>query len=358
MIKGDTGLVTDSYLKKMVKDLSMLFNHFMIFTEVFFLIFFSWFRIRQILPFVALNLVLSLSGYVFLHKDNYSKWLFVTYFICLEIMAVGTVLLGYGSGFSLYSFSMIVVAFYLHYIEVKTGSYGARTEFERKMILPVGFSILTVIVYFICYYYVKTSGSVTCLPEAGEFVMFVYNSVTVFSLLVLFMGVYMNAIIRGESELERLALYDKLTGLHNRHYFLNFSSGLSKERLRKYWIAIIDIDNFKKVNDVYGHNCGDYVLKSVAETISEVCSRCSVCRWGGEEFIILADSGEEENTVLETLRQKIASTELHFEDSTLNVTVTTGTEKYSEGLNIDNWISLADAKLYEGKKSGKNRVVY
>jgi diguanylate cyclase (GGDEF)-like protein len=157
--------------------------------------------------------------------------------------------------------------------------------------------------------------------------------------------------------LEKMALMDNLTGLYNRHYLLAVLDSMEIENPEDCWIAMLDIDNFKKVNDTYGHNCGDYILREVAGYAHQTCDKCTVCRWGGEEFIILSAKSGCSTDILETLRKKIEDEEFHFEDSTLKITVTIGASAYSGDISNDAWISNADEKLYYGKTNGKNQVV-
>lgn len=89
----------------------------------------------------------------------------------------------------------------------------------------------------------------------------------------------------------------------------------------------------------------------------ETCKDCIVCRWGGEEFIILSISKNCTTDLLETLRKKIADEKFRFEGNELRITVTIGVSDYDDSLTNDAWISKADEKLYFGKSNGKNQVV-
>ena len=152
----------------------------------------------------------------------------------------------------------------------------------------------------------------------------------------------------------------------NRHYLVDQLDAINAERkMANYWIAILDIDDFKKINDRYGHLCGDFVLRSLAEIIKKNCGDRTVCRWGGEEFVIVGDdSGKDErgrrleSVLLDNIRRDVAIKDfLYDESTTVNMTVTIGTARYREGQTVDEWINMADARLYRGKKSGKNKVV-
>lgn len=164
-----------------------------------------------------------------------------------------------------------------------------------------------------------------------------------------------------EVELAQQANYDKLTGLANRRHLLEY---LKKEHegklLLEQWVAIMDIDDFKKVNDVYGHNCGDYVLQTIAGIISRYSGSFRTCRWGGEEFLVegpCVPDGKPDYRLLENIRREVEQHQFLYEQQHLHLTITIGVAKYEDGMSLDEWIDTADKKLYIGKKSGKNRMI-
>lgn len=155
---------------------------------------------------------------------------------------------------------------------------------------------------------------------------------------------------------------DPLTGLYNRrHVFFAYSkiAKKSKETGLPFTVAFTDIDFFKKVNDTYGHNAGDEVLKAVAKQLKTTMQGNGVAaRWGGEEFIMLFDKTNLEDTVpiLEKFLDNIRAMTVHTEDVDINITMTIGvTEGFSE--DIDAVIEAADSKLYYGKQHGRNQIV-
>ena len=121
-----------------------------------------------------------------------------------------------------------------------------------------------------------------------------------------------------------------------------------------------DIDAFKQINDRYGHNAGDYVLREVARIMQEVCSGSTISRWGGEEFLILSSgkAGTDGVTLIEKLRSTIENADFVFEGEPLHVTITAGISGFSSDRIIDKWVSEADDNLYYGKNHGKNTVVF
>lgn len=163
--------------------------------------------------------------------------------------------------------------------------------------------------------------------------------------------------------MEELATTDELTGLENRRSFLQRfqdEETRAKRSGRRFCVAIIDIDFFKRVNDNYGHECGDYALKTACDGIrASIRGQDSIARWGGEEFTLLLPetplSGALE--VAERIRTRIADTPIIYGKDILNLTVTIGVTEYDEDEGIDGSIKKADDALYRGKRDGRNRVV-
>lgn len=165
---------------------------------------------------------------------------------------------------------------------------------------------------------------------------------------------------------EALARTDALTGLLNRRAFDERLAELHKVSLRyvrNYSVLLIDIDRFKLVNDTYGHDAGDLVLVAFARLIKiRVRSTDVLARYGGEEFAILIPetSVAEAYDYAEALRAAIASTPVTLEDGLqLQVTASIGVSGYDAermALSRGEIVRLADAKLYEAKQTGRNRV--
>ena len=164
--------------------------------------------------------------------------------------------------------------------------------------------------------------------------------------------------------LERIANLDPLTQLSNRHHMNEYLKNVIFEHNRSgktFTIAIGDIDFFKKVNDTYGHEAGDYVLKSVAaEFQNHMKGIGHVARWGGEEFLFAFEGMDAQTayTSLDALRQKLERKQLRFKEFDFNITMTYGLEEFNDRMGIEATINRADGKLYKGKQSGRNRVVF
>lgn len=159
-------------------------------------------------------------------------------------------------------------------------------------------------------------------------------------------------------ELDFLANYDKLTRLSNRHHIQEYFCQYEKSG-KTYCVAIGDIDSFKAVNDTYGHSCGDYVLVAVSDIIQKAIEKNGVsCRWGGEEFLLLLPMEKPAALrIVEGIRQKIENTDLEYNRQSFRKTMTFGLACSDERDSMEKLITLADQRLYQGKNSGKNKVV-
>jgi len=161
--------------------------------------------------------------------------------------------------------------------------------------------------------------------------------------------------------LHREAGTDPLTGLPNRRALLDeIEQFLRDNPDSQFSVAIADIDFFKKVNDTYGHNCGDETLKALATLFMEAAGeKYRLCRWGGEEFCFflpemnIDEAGQEMNDLNIAVRHK----KLRFGETDYTVTITIGVEENDFQSTLEQILDRADRKLYMGKVGGRDRVV-
>ena len=159
------------------------------------------------------------------------------------------------------------------------------------------------------------------------------------------------------------SVMDSKTKLFNHSYF---SKRLNDEiaRFKRYstpcTLLILDVDFFKKFNDVYGHLAGDAVLYSLARRLETSVREVDVvARFGGEEFVVLLLEHNQDAALMvaERVRKNIQDMEVHFQDQVLKITVSIGIAHLAKGINFpEDLVSRADAALYESKKNGRNRV--
>jgi len=167
-------------------------------------------------------------------------------------------------------------------------------------------------------------------------------------------------LVEAERQYQHFYAHDALTGVYNRYGFndrLNhiFSDPLVKEL----GLLILDLDLFKNVNDTYGHDAGDIVLKFTAGVLQRLSGETAVvCRWGGEEFTILLWNGENPLHLAERIRREIETAEIDIGGKAIHVTLSIGVciVENRSGVTIDEIVKSADQCLYQAKAAGRNRV--
>jgi diguanylate cyclase (GGDEF)-like protein len=167
-----------------------------------------------------------------------------------------------------------------------------------------------------------------------------------------------------KEKFEIFAKTDPLTDLPNRRAMnekLDYEVLRLKRNKKPFVIVMADIDEFKKINDTYGHDVGDDVLVRVAKVFKDMSRRTDIiCRWGGEEFLALLPETDLKGGIFfaEKLRSKIEKTCFNNGQNEISVTMSFGVGVYSDATrHIDSCIKQADTCLYEAKKTGRNKVV-
>ncbi len=165
-------------------------------------------------------------------------------------------------------------------------------------------------------------------------------------------------------EQQAKSLQDALTKLGNRAAFDEyFAKEIVRFHHKKFDLAItvIDLDDFKRINDTYGHTAGDKTLQVIANTLKKVIGNDAfIGRYGGEEFVIVF-SGIDKITVmnrLNILRKKVASLPFTFKNNRVSITLSIGVSLVQKDDNVHSAFERADTALYQAKKDGKNRVIY
>lgn len=163
-------------------------------------------------------------------------------------------------------------------------------------------------------------------------------------------------------ELERMASHDPLTGLHNRRHadqYLEDRINEFERYGRDFAIALVDLDDFKRINDDHSHDTGDEVLRLVAQLLRERCRDTDlVSRYGGEEFLLCFPQAGmvAAREACEKIRETVASTEWELLVPGVRVTLSAGVATMREGVSRRELLGLADRALYEAKSGGRNQV--
>lgn len=271
--------------------------------------------------------------------------------------------------------------------------YCGRDTFIKS---AVAFGMITFFSLMITLAMVENVGtlySITNMHVLSHSEIIVLRSINITFTLVMVVAFVLMFYLEVSSLLDKLkstneklnytATHDSLTGLNNRHSLWGFFDELEKSGER-YCIVMGDLDDFKKINDTYGHDCGDVVLKSVAAIIIENTNDDEMaCRWGGEEMLIIMRGTREDCYArISVIKSEISSLGITSDGMPVRVTMTFGfadSEEKSAALasrridesvadssspiksphhfGIDLLISMVDKRLYIGKRSGKNVIV-
>lgn len=299
-------------------------------------------------------------------KTDFTKLFLTTFFEVIGFAVLTTILVGWDYGFMLYAIGLSPVSFFITY---------ALPGRKRTLSLPAFLSFFSLLVFILTRIHWETKGAVITSKATSEMVTLSYNinCIISFCAIIILSAFFAQEIRSKEKELEKrniqltnISAVDPLTSLYNRRSmdtFLDEAVAKVKESGQLFTITIGDIDNFKMVNDIHGHNVGDDVLVMVAKTIKETLPENStLCRWGGEEFLIMLPVPEVDAIpIIESVRYAISQQVVPVEKKdgylNLSVTMTFGVSQYIHGFNIEKIISIADENLYIGKANGKNRVI-
>jgi diguanylate cyclase (GGDEF)-like protein len=179
-------------------------------------------------------------------------------------------------------------------------------------------------------------------------------NIMITALIIYFTNVYV------KDELEFYANHDPLTKIYNRKFFMSYFTQTLQQVARykqDLSVVMIDIDNFKQVNDTYGHDIGDVVLIEVANIIKSNTRKSDiVSRFGGEEFIVLFPNTMKDNAYSVSEKIRCAVEENRFK-TVGKITISLGVYTYNKGDDENSMIHKADNALYQAKKTGKNKVV-
>lgn len=300
-----------------------------------------------------LSLVLFLT--VFVLSYRYST--FTSYCIlnvCILIFTVVNVYyLGWNIGIQHFLAVLLVFVFFSKY------------KHEAAKLL---FALFLFALRLILYFYCKLNDPVVSLDPELNNIMQITNSFFIFLSFGLIAYLFSTTtqemegkLIEYNRKLMKQANTDTLTGLYNRRRTMEYLEKLLATPNTQISICLCDIDFFKRVNDTYGHDIGDVVLKKISETFQKrLPPDTFISRWGGEEFLLIFPrlNGDEAIIALETLRQKIKEIVFDGGSETFSVTLTYGLVEYDYHSDITTLLKEADEKLYLGKEGGRDRIVF
>lgn len=320
------------------------------------------FLISEIMPLVTYNLI-SVAVYItcfFLCKTRHILAVYASIILEVTIYAVvSTYYVGLRCGTFFFLFSIIPIIIYF-------GSHLFKGPERRGVALMLFLDFVTFAVLYVCF---------SDLPPIYPVAPVVKTILVIFSAFAMVFAImFYNAIYIYSSENEVTSLEqrnrklsadaqeDALTSLLNRRGFLPVVESLMKDNRHDHFcVAFCDLDNFKKVNDTYGHDAGDEVLKHVTLLIKREMQGCEICRWGGEEIVILMKDTdlEKSRARIEKLRECVEAEPTVFFSKQIPITVTIGLAvNKSKFKTPEDIIKVADARMYYGKQNGKNVLIY
>lgn len=258
-------------------------------------------------------------------------------------IAVALLLVGDSYGFRHYIYGIFVFIMFENYLNNNTIKSVIFTLFSCSCTF-----IPSLILCYITSYY-NFNNSLSSVFD-------IVNSLVVIALFISYIFIFGNIITNFEGDIIYQAYHDKLTGLHNRTLLSQLTFDLDRT-----YVAILDIDDFKKVNDAFGHDAGDLVLKHLSKMLileSRANRGLHAIRWGGEEFVLVYNNDRNFLDIINDIRDDILQSYVDIESRKIIYRITIGVADYEDGKDLEELIKVADERLYLGKKSGKNKIVY
>lgn len=302
---------------------------------------------------------------------------------CFFILSLGSLLMlqnDIASHWQEYIYAALIIAWQIYSLYKFGWNCGASNFFipvlisivfslESSMVAKWIFSICLVIFRLGIFFYCQTYTPVCALDRLPLMILQVLNTLLVFSGILSICFTFSANIQKTEKhlllyniELRKQVATDPLTSLFNRRRILEIMESHHLVTPKEpFSIAMGDIDSFKAINDTYGHNCGDAVLKALSSLfVEKTMGHGHVCRWGGEEFLFFFPNMnlDQATAIMEDIRQAVLHLNIPCNTEILKVSMTFGVEEYDFHSTIQELVQQADAKLYYGKTHGKNRVIF
>lgn len=321
-----------------------------LFVHVFFVIFFFAVGVPELAEINVVSSTCYVLLLIFAKKMKMSDMIMLVFIEILIYSVLATFTMGVDSGFFMYSIAMIPVMFFLMDNMHQGQTYPILCGTIGTLVMVLLIAVMTKVQSM--YHMIHIN-----------YILLIVNIVIVAAINIIFSYMFvnnsaeLNKYLKEKNDmLDYLSKYDPLTNLYNRRAM---DKVLKENTSKSYAICICDIDDFKMVNDIYGHDAGDMILKSIAQIHKEAVADGTVCRWGGEEILILLNNVDLKTAFerIDAIRERVSREEYCYEDTKFNVTMTYGLVLSDKCENFQQMIKLADNNLYIGKRNGKNCVV-
>ena len=312
---------------------------------------FTVYGVTPMMYFNIFSVVFFISMFFLINRGALNAFVVCTYLEIFAHMTLAVFYVGWDAGFQVTLIGLSALVFFAEYVERSLGKHS----FTALPLCVVGMCA-----YLGIYVVGRFFPPLFPLPDDVNFWLQIMWGVITFVVNIAILYVFVLITFKSEIALSSKATHDQLTGLYNRYFMTDYLSGLiSEDASDMPWVAMVDVDDFKKINDTYGHICGDEVLQGLVQVIATDGASLEASRWGGEEFLLAgrAQSAEEVRQSLEVMCASIAEHGFWYGENRLRITVTIGAAVYEPGDTVIGWINRADKNLYEGKRQGKNQVV-
>lgn len=321
--------------------------------HISFTVIFALIPVYSIMKYNIFSIVFYLVMLYLLYKKCAAAVVVLIHIEICVFVSVATLGLGWEYGFAFYLIALCALVYFCPF---------------RNIYIPYYFSIIEMILFIGLKLYTSTHPAMihtTVSPNTPD-IIYSYNAVTGFAVILYsafisrLSSVFTERKLTAQNnDLKEIVNHDTLTQLHSRAFIME-QFDLIQINKKEVHVVMADIDNFKQINDTYGHLCGDYVLSTLSTIMKTLCpSGSHIGRWGGEEFILLFYHLSKEEAIghLNKLRDTINLYDFQYQDVSLKLTVTFGLSSSTEGSSADELIKLADERLYYGKRNGKNQIV-
>lgn len=328
-------------------------------SHILYLVVFSILGVKPMIAFNVFSVVFYSVLIILIFRTELRKELVLA--ALTEVMlhsCLGLYTMGWQAGFSMFLLFIMPIPFYMPLKRLTTPYLFAMVPLS----LFIGMHLLV--------YDLETTMYTFRDPYINKMIYYM-NTALGAAILVYVASIYMLEretmkfkLTTKNERLQKLATLDPLTQLFNRRAmgeYLRLVQHNCERSGKGYTVGLGDIDDFKKINDTYGHETGDEALKQAAGIITRnVPAEGYAARWGGEEFLFVIPNAELEEGVecAERIRSELNERVFKADENSFGITVTIGVCVGKAGEDIEKVISRADGMLYRGKESGKNKVSY
>ena len=342
------------YLKPHVLKLTFMINMLFLFWHAVLLAVFGYEEIWIMTCFNVFSVLVYIYTLLALRKHRTRGVIQMMYVELLFHMIISVICMGWECGFQEYAFGILPIVLLGDYIE----------DNSKLRLRSFAMAASVVVSYLLLAIWSNTHAPLYLFrsPEGTKLFGIINGTVTILA-VCLYHLLYTHIVLGFDRGLIHDASYDLLTGLVNRRVLYKQREQIQK--LEDYCVFMIDVDNFKYINDTYGHDTGDRVLELIGELLTECkykMKKFLPVRWGGEEFVVVYCDAEidreEKIRQMEDIRRRIGELRVTVDETEIGFTVTIGAAAAGEDETLDGLVVLADSRMYYGKGHGKDCLVF